>query len=129
MKSLFLILAAVIGPVSVSAQDYDYKCFSYYWNGDNREKGTMTLSLNSRTATADIIEESWDKNLGGTLNEKYKSKGKIKFIKYGTNLIVEEALVSGGRALRDGSLGGFGRVEGQAEGGFYQYKFICKREE
>jgi len=33
-------------------------------------------------------------------------------------LILEEALVSGGRKLRDEELGGIARVEAQAEGGF-----------
>ncbi len=86
----------------------------------------MNLTISGTKASADILEESWD-HLDGPLNPKYKSKGSIPFIKFGDSLIVESTLANGGRELRDGQFGGIARVEGQAEGGFYQYKFICKR--
>lgn len=62
------------------------------------------------------------------LNIKYRSRGPIKYLKYGkysNAVIVEESLVTGGRLLDDGRKGGFARIEGEAEGGFFQYKFIC----
>jgi hypothetical protein len=105
---------------------YNYSCWSFYWNGDDQQRGTMTLTVSGNSAKADIIEENWD-NLGGNIDRKYRPRGKMKFLKFGHNLILEESLVSGGHKLRDGSLGGIARVEGEGEGGFYQYKFICKR--
>lgn len=129
MKKLGYSLTPFISLLSLSAAaaNFNYNCFSYYWNGSDNDKGTMLLTLNSESATANILEESWD-DLGGLLNQKYKSRGAIKYVKFGNELIVEEALLSGGKVLRDGSLGGFVRVEGEAEGGFFQYKFICKRD-
>jgi hypothetical protein len=128
MKQFIIILAIAITVTGsdVFAAVYDYECYSYYWNGRN-EKGTMSLRVSKTIASADIHQKSWDKDLGGKINKNYKSKGSIKFLKYGYNLILEEALVEGGKALKDGSLGGIARVEGEAEGGFFQYKFICKR--
>ena len=123
MKKFIFLLALI----SFNVFAHDYKCFSYYWNGYENEKGTMLLSVDQNFADADIVEESWDKKIGGALNPKYKSEGKIKFIKYGHDLILEDVLINGGKILNDGSLGGIARVEGQGEGGFYQYKFICKR--
>lgn len=124
---LFGTFFVLVASSSAEAASYNYKCFSYYWNGYEGEKGTMKLSLNSKSARADILEESWDDDLGGSIDTKYRSRGSVKYVKFGANLIVEEALLEGGKELRDGSLGGFARVEGQAEGGFFQYKFICKR--
>lgn len=125
-NSLMAIVTLLIGTTTF-ANTYEYKCFSYYWNGYKGAKGTMSLTVGGDTASADIAEESWDKNLGGNFNPNYKSKGSIKFVKFGSELILEESLVNGGKTLRDGTLGGIARVEGQAEGGFFQYKFICKR--
>lgn len=105
---------------------YNYKCFSYYWNGDDQQKGTMNLSVSEQSASANIVEELWDENLGGALNPNYRSRGSIEYAKFGQELIVEKVLIKGGKKLRDGSMGGFARVEGVAEGGFYQYKFVCK---
>ena len=126
MNTLMAIAALLIG-TSAFANSYEYKCYSFYWNGYDHEKGTMSLTVDGNTATADINEEYWDENLGGKLNPKYKSKGPLKFLKFGSELLLEEALIDGGKTLRDGSLGGIARVEGQAEGGFFQYKLICKR--
>lgn len=132
MKKIMLLglltaFSLLLGTVSSYADTkYEYKCFSYYWNGDDHEKGTMLLEVTSKKATADILEVQWDENLGGDRDPDYNSRGAVKFVKFGYNLIVEKALLSGGKELRDGSLGGFARVEGEAEGGFYQYKFICK---
>lgn len=127
MGKILLAVATLLLSTSAFAQRYEYKCFSYYWNGYDGLKGTMSLIVDGNTASADIDEEAWDQNLGGLLNPRYKSKGSIKFLKFGSQLILEEALVSGGKTLKDGKLGGIARVEGEAEGGFYQYKFICKR--
>lgn len=121
-----LIVLALLVSSSAFARSYDYDCFSFYWNGYEGESGTMSLSVNARSATADIHEESWDENLGGKLDSSYRSRGDTPFVKFGGELIVEKSLLTGGRRLRDGNWGGIGRVEGQAEGGFYQYKFICK---
>lgn len=126
MKNTLMVIATLLIGTTAFANTYEYKCYSFYWNGDN-EKGTMSLIVDSDSAKADIDSESWDENLGGKLNPKYKSKGSLKFFKFGDNLLLEGALVNGGKTLRDGSLGGIARVEGEAEGGFYQYKFICKR--
>lgn len=128
MKNIIITLAMTLAASTSLANTYSYNCFSYYWNGYEHQKGTMTLIVSDRAAAADIVEESWeDGDLGGATNPKYKSKGAIKFVKFGDNLILEEALVSGGKQLNDGSLGGIARAEGEAEGGFYQYKFVCKR--
>ncbi len=121
----FIVLAFIVS-TSAFARSYDYDCYSYYYNGDTSSSGTMTLSVNPRTAKADIVEEEWDNNLGGKLNTNYQSRGNIPFVKFGNELIVEKSLLTGGRRLKDGNWGGFARVEGQAEGGFFQYKFICK---
>lgn len=126
MKNLIIGLLA-FGSMSAFAKTHTYKCYSYYWNGDEQSHGTMTLEVNNKTAKADIAEESWDDNLGGNLNSTYRSRGAIKYVKFGSELIVQESLLTGGTKLDDQSYGGFARVEGEAEGGFYQYKFICKR--
>ena len=120
----FIVLAMLVS-TSAFARSYEYDCYSYYWNGYEGEKGTMSLSVNARTAAADINEESWD-DLGGKIDSSYRSRGNVPYVKYGNELIVEKSLLTGGRRLRDGNWGGFARVEGEAEGGFFQYKFICK---
>jgi hypothetical protein len=120
----FLVLAALIS-FGAHARPYDYECFSFYWNGYEGEKGTMDLTVNARKATADIHEVTWDEDLGGNLDTSYQSRGDIPYVRFG-EIIAEKSLLTGGRRLRDGNWGGFARVEGQAEGGFYQYKFICK---
>lgn len=127
MKNALIVFATLLIGTSAFANTYEYKCYSFYWNGENQE-GTMSLVVDGDTAKADIDEESWDKDLGGKLNPKYKSRGSLKFLKFGYELLLESALVKGGKTLRDGSLGGIARVEGEAEGGFFQYKFICKRQ-
>ncbi len=119
----FLVLAALIS-FGAEARSYTYECKSIYWNGYN-ESGTMSLSVNARKATADIHEESWDEGLGGNLNPNYRSRSERPYVKFGGDLIVEKSLLTGGRRMRDGNWGGVARVEGQAEGGFYQYKFLC----
>ena len=125
---LALALAFISLPTSAFAADFEYKCFSYYWNGKDNQKGTMDLVVGSNSAMANIVEESWDDDdIGGARDTKYKSRGRIEYVKFGSILIVEKVLLTGGKALDDGRLGGFVRVEGQAEGGFYQYKFVCKR--
>jgi|GEM_PF-4427232 len=127
--SLFLLALVAVNSNSVFAESLEYKCFSYYWNGHDGDKGTMNLTVNAQEAHGDILEESWDEEIGGKLNPAYKSRGAVKYVKFGYNLILEKVLLSGGKELRDGEMGGFARVEGQAEGGFYQYKFICKLNE
>ena len=127
MKHLMMVIFAFLITTAVFAKGYSYQCFSYYWNGYENIKGTMNVEINGKVAKADILEVSWDDNLGGTLNPTYISLGAIKFVKFGYGLLLEEVLISGGKQLYDGSIGGIARVEGQAEGGFYQYKFICKR--
>lgn len=124
MKS-FIVLALLMS-TAAQASSYEYDCFSFYWNGSESEKGTMDLSVNARKASADIHYETWDNNLGGLLNQSYRSRSERTFVKFGNELIVEKSLLTGGRRLRDGNWGGIARLEGQAEGGFYQYKFICK---
>lgn len=119
MKKSFLVAATLLFVTSAMADLYEYKCYSF--------RGSMTLIVDGDQAFADINGETWDKDIGGKQNLKYKSKGIIKFLKFGTNLLLEESLVDGGLELRDGTLGGIARVEGEAEGGFYQYKYICKR--
>ncbi|MCM2323018.1 MAG: hypothetical protein NDJ90_07125 [Oligoflexia bacterium] len=127
-KKLVVALLSLSTASSAFAGGIDYRCFSYYWNGDRHEKGTMDLSVAADSATANIVEELWDDGtLGGKIDSSYRPRGSVKYVKFGSNLIVEAALLSGGKKLRDGSLGGFVRVEGQAEGGFYQYKFVCRR--
>jgi len=121
-----MIIIAVLFTTSVFASEYSYKCFSYYWNGEN-EKGTMILEVNEKNANAHIFAKDWDEKFSGNLDPKYNSQGAIKFAKFGYNVIVEQVLISGGKLLNDGSLGGLARVEGEAEGGFFQYKFICKK--
>lgn len=121
MKVLSFLFIIVLS-FSAQASTYKYKCFSY---GDS-EKVTMDLSIDSQTATADILEMLWDQDIGGPLDENYKPRGNVKYLRYGHSLIVAPELVTGGKELRDGDLGGFARVEGEAEGGYYQYKFICK---
>lgn len=123
--------AALLFQLSVSsafATNMDYRCFSYFWNGDEREKGTLELSIAQSSAQANIVEEMWDDGiLGGKIDQKYRSRGPVKYVRFGRYLIVEESMLTGGKRLRDGSMGGFVRVEGEAEGGFYQYKFVCRR--
>jgi hypothetical protein len=120
-----LMVLAVLVSFGAQARSFDYGCYSFFANGSNDQQ-TMDLSVNARKATADIHEASWDNNLGGNLDSSYHSRGNVPFVKFGNELIVEKALLTGGKRLRDGSWGGVARVEGQAEGGFFQYKFICK---
>ena len=130
---MFHILIVFISLFSIQsfsspARTWTYKCYSYYWNGYN-EKGTLLLSVSHQSATAKIEQdkEIWHNGIGGLRNLNYRSRGSIEMYKYGNNLIVEKSLTVGGRQLNDGTMGGFVRWEGQAEGGFYQYKFICKK--
>lgn len=127
MKKL-IVISCLFFSTLAQAETYNYKCFSYYWNGDTHEKGTLDLTVNLKKANATLIGENGqiDDKAGGSRNIKYKSKGSIKYAKFGYSLIVEEALLTGGRILKDGSFGGFARFEGEAEGGFFQYKFVCK---
>ncbi len=127
MKKILFLGFVCFGSINTYAAGFSYKCYSYYWNGNN-DKGTMSLVINGNLAKADILEVQWDNNLGGILNVNYKPQGSMQFIKYGTNLIVEKALVLGGRKLDNVNFGGIARIEGIAEGGFYQYKFLCRRE-
>ncbi|RYF40118.1 MAG: hypothetical protein EOO38_22345 [Cytophagaceae bacterium] len=78
MKYFLLLFPFFVAPLSAIAQNHDYKCFSYSWNGGQNEKGTMLLSVNAESATADILEELWDTNLGGPINKTYKSRSKLK---------------------------------------------------
>lgn len=124
MKCLLVLTLFV--SFGAQARSYDYECFSFYWNGYDGMSGIMDLSVNAKKATADIREVSWDDgDLGGNLDPSYRSRGEIPYLRFG-GLILEKSLTTGGRRLRDGRWGGFARVEGEAEGGFYQYKFICK---
>lgn len=120
----FIVLALLVS-FGAEARSFKYDCQSFYWNGYQGESGTMELAVNARKATADIREESWDENLGGNINLNYQSRGDKPFVKFGNNLIVEKSLLTGGRRMRDGNWGGIARVEGKAEGGFFQYKFNC----
>lgn len=120
-----LLVLALFVSFGAHARSYDYECSSFYWNGEEGTQGFMDLSVNPRKAKADIRDESWDNSLGGSLNESYRSRGDRPYVKFGNELIVEKSLLTGGRRMRDGSWGGIARVEGQAEGGFYQYKFTC----
>jgi hypothetical protein len=125
---VFTLVLFNLFKMTAFSDNFRYDCFSYYWNGYEGESSRkMSLTVTNKTqATADILEETWDKNLGGNLDVNYRSRGKIKYLKFGYELLLEDALLVGGKKLRDGTLGGFARVEGTAEGGFYQYKFICK---
>jgi hypothetical protein len=133
-----MILSMIISVLMFAAsgfsapEEYEYSCFSFYWNGDSNGRGTMSLTLTPKKASADIVEEQWDDEmgLGGDIDTKYRSRGNLEFVKYGDSLIVKKSMLTGGRSLRGGSSGASGgivRVEGEAEGGFFQYKFICKR--
>lgn len=113
-----LLVLALFVSFGAYARSYDYECQS---NNDQ----VMDLSVNPRKATADIREESWDRNLGGNINESYRPRGDRPYVKFGNELIVEKSLLTGGRRMRDGNWGGIARVEGQAEGGFFQFKFNC----
>ena len=125
LSALLLIFSL---PLAAGATEFNYSCYCYHWNGYYYEKGTMDLTLNSNFAKANIIEVSWDDDsLGGSIDTKYRSRGSVKYVKFGKNLIVEESMLTGGKKLKDGNMGGFVRVEGRAEGGFYQYKFVCRR--
>ncbi|OFZ29256.1 MAG: hypothetical protein A2622_07500 [Bdellovibrionales bacterium RIFCSPHIGHO2_01_FULL_40_29] len=126
MKTLSTLLGlSLIGSISM-ASTFNYTCYGYFGNGDASFDKTMILTTDTVSAKADIIGESWDK-IGGKLNPNYKSKSNLKYLKYGSQLILEESLTVGGRQLNDGSYGGLARVEGEVEGGFVQLKFICKR--
>lgn len=125
MKNLLMIVMVTLVGVEASAQTQNYTCYSYE-SENNDQKYEMSLTIDGDQAKADIKGEMWD-DIGGTLSTKYKSKGAIKFVKFGYDLVVEEALLSGGRELNNGSLGGFARAEGEVEGGFYQIKFICTK--
>lgn len=125
MKNLLMIATLTLASAGAFAQTQSYTCYSYESNNGN-EKFEMSLTIDGDQATADILGEMWD-SIGGARSPKYKSKSAIKFVKFGYDLVVEEALLSGGRELKDGSFGGFARTEGEVEGGFYQIKFICKK--
>lgn len=127
MKTMFFVLVLSFVSAPAMAKTYKYRCYSYDWNGDSTERGEMSLTVSKTKATADIKSVSWDQGLGGPLDRSYKSRGPVRYLKFGDELILEEVLVDGGKTLREGDLGGFARVEGEAEGGFYQYKFICRR--
>ncbi len=123
MKLIALLVLLAVCSTPAHAQTFKFKCFRL-----GGERGLMNLVVNSRSAKADIVGESWDDGfLGGAINPNYRPRGSASYVKYGTNLILEKALVAGGVELRDGSIGGFARAEGEAEGGFFQYKYICKR--
>jgi hypothetical protein len=125
-KFIFALVVTFNFPFFVFAANYNYKCFSYFWNGYEHESGTMDLTVNTKSATANSPEGGWGE-MGGKRNTKYKPRGAVEYVKFGNSLIVEKVLLTGGKELKDGSMGGIARFEGQAEGGFYQYKFICKR--
>ena len=128
MKNMMLILATILFSTFAFARNYSYECTSYYWNGYEIDApATMVLEVNGDRAFANIMDVSWDDNLGGKLDAQYISYGVIKLIKFGETLLVEGSLLSGGKKLKDGGLGGIARVEGLWNGHLYQYKFICKR--
>ncbi len=128
MKSLFIILALSTSHIVMASAVDTYKCYSYQVNGQKNTDEIMLISVSESFSQGNILNESWDDHfIGGELNANYKSKGPIKYKKYGQNLVIEESLLNGGRQLNDGIFGGFARAEGEAEGGFFQYKFICKK--
>ncbi len=92
---LFVVLMQLASTISAQAENYSYSCFSYYWNGHDGQRGTMQLSVNPESAQADILEESWDKGLGGMINANYRSRGPVKYVKFGSELILEEVLLIG----------------------------------
>jgi hypothetical protein len=131
MGKIFLFVVSGLLTLSAQAntQSYKYTCYSYFWNGYADEKGTLDLTVDDEvTAQANLNNEDGDliEQVGGSRNRNYRSRGAIKYAKFEGGLVIEESLLSGGRTLKDGSMGGFARVEGEAEGGFYQYKFVCK---
>jgi len=127
MKKTILTLIAILFSASVFAKDYSYECSSYYWNGFDGENATMILKVSGDTAYANIMEVSWDDNLGGQLDAQYISYGVVKFVKFGADLYLDGSLLNGGRKLKDGSMGGIAKVEGLWKGHMYQYKFVCSR--
>lgn len=129
MKTSIFISTILIGSLASAANDSSmYQCTSTMINGQRNTTQTMFLSVSETAATADILNELWDNNLiGGERNTRYKPRSSARYIKFGRNLVVEESLAYGGRPLNDGSFGGWARVEGEFEGGFSQYKFICKK--
>jgi hypothetical protein len=126
LKSSAVFFAAALVSIPAHAAGFNYKCYSYFMNGHD-EKATMDLKVGKTVARAVIHENGMDEPVGGKIDPRYKSKGKVKYLRFGGGLIVQEALANGGERLKDGSLGGFVRFEGEAEGGFFQYKFVCKR--
>lgn len=124
MKSLILSIFALIVSSSAYAhfETFHYTCFSY----DNDESYVMTLAADLAEAKASIEGQQWAEDLGGVRDQNYRSRGSIPYAKFGRELILERVLLDGGKPLNDGQMGGFARVEGEAEGGFYQYKFVCK---
>jgi len=84
----------------------------------------MSLSVSPTKAKADIHEQSWE-DIDSPRDLDYRSRGQMAYARFG-ELIVEETMLTGGKVMRDGGMGGFARVEGEAEGGFFQYKFVCK---
>lgn len=128
MKTLGLAVFTLFISQLGFAKTHNYQCFSYYWNGYDHEKGTMQLSVSLEKAEGKVQQQDdgFTDEVGGPRNLRYRSRGSMEMYKYG-NLIVEKTLTAGGRPLRDGSYGGLARWEGQAEGGFFQYKFICKK--
>ena len=120
-----LLVLALFLSFGVQARSYHYECNSFFWNGEEGIEGVMDLSVNARKATANIREESWDRVLGGNIVENYRSRSERPFVKFGNELIIEKALLTGGRRMRDGHWGGIARVEGSENGSFYQFKFNC----
>jgi len=129
MKKLFFALLAAAGiSAHAEAKVFNYKCFSYFWNGETGEKGTLDLAVSPHAAQATLKNqdgEAIDKS-NGPRNTNYRSRGSVRYAKFGYRIIAEESLITGGRRLDNGQLGGLARYEGEAEGGFFQYKFICK---
>ncbi len=127
MKFSIILLTTLASQLAFANTVYKYDCISYLVNGSKNSTAKMILNVEQDYASADILNELWDNNfIGGQLNNSYRSKSKNMNLKYGRNLIIEDSLVSGGRQLENGDFGGFAKIEGEVEGGFFQYKFICK---
>ncbi len=121
-----MLVLALLVSFGAQASSFKYDCFSYYWNDQEDESHKMELVVYKKSAKGTFHAQNLSLQVGGALNENYRSRGDITYVKYGTELVTEKSLMTGGRRLRDGNWGGFVRVEGRAEGEFYQYKFICK---
>lgn len=51
---LFFLSALLLSASPAFAVAYEYKCFSFYWNGYAHERGTMELVVDSKKGSAKV---------------------------------------------------------------------------